>query len=501
MNAAPEKPPRKFPVFPVVITLFWLLMMGGLVYREVIRPHIQPAGVRIPSEPEDIWMSISMKGGGRIGFFHLQSAPEERAGEPGMATSAVVQLDMPVFGMRAEFFLTGSAWSSQKKGLSEFAFTLQSAGQRIRVQGSVHEGILKGELHTGEDAVTPFRIPVGDAPLFSEGLDLPAAQVEHLHPGKEMQVDTFDPVTLSVSTATIRCTGEESVENGGATLDTFVMETEMNGSVTRTWVTAENEVIRAELPLGLVLERMSPEEAMRPASTEETAGLVEGLAIRPKGLRPVEGAVSLRVRFSGIAETNLPPSSPIQTRGAGVYVITVPEDPHQIREDLSEADRDAALSPEAFAQSRHPEIQALAKSITAGADLPWERARRIYAWVYEHIEKTPVISVPSALEVLKARQGDCNEHTVLFTALARAAGIPTRIAIGLVWSETLGAFGYHAWPEVYIEGWVPMDPTLGEEIADATHIKLLNGSVEKWAGLLPFMGQLEIEVLSVEEPK
>ena len=87
---------------------------------------------------------------------------------------------------------------------------------------------------------------------------------------------------------------------------------------------------------------------------------------------------------------------------------------------------------------------------------------------------------------------------MLFTALARAANLPTRIAIGLVWSDDLGAFYYHAWPEIYIDGWLWMDPTLGQPLADATHIKLLNGGIESWMGILPLNNQLEIEILEID---
>ncbi len=109
-----------------------------------------------------------------------------------------------------------------------------------------------------------------------------------------------------------------------------------------------------------------------------------------------------------------------------------------------------------------------------------------------------MISIPSALEVLEQRRGDCNEHTVLFTALARAAGLPTRIAIGIVWSDELEGFYYHAWPEVHLGDWIWMDPTLGQPVADATHIKLLNGGIASWPSLLPYLGRLEVEVLDVE---
>ena len=52
--------------------------------------------------------------------------------------------------------------------------------------------------------------------------------------------------------------------------------------------------------------------------------------------------------------------------------------------------------------------------------------------------------------MLRTKVGDCNEHTALYVAMARALGIPARIAVGLVYIH--GAFYYHAWPEVYLDG-------------------------------------------------
>jgi transglutaminase-like putative cysteine protease len=73
--------------------------------------------------------------------------------------------------------------------------------------------------------------------------------------------------------------------------------------------------------------------------------------------------------------------------------------------------------------------------------------------------------VPVAAEVLRRMSGDCNEHTALYVALARAAGIPSRVALGLVYED--GFFCYHAWPEIYAGRWIAVDPTLGQFPADA----------------------------------
>jgi transglutaminase-like putative cysteine protease len=104
--------------------------------------------------------------------------------------------------------------------------------------------------------------------------------------------------------------------------------------------------------------------------------------------------------------------------------------------------------------------------------------------------------------VLRTKVGDCNEHTALYVAMARAAGIPARIAVGLVFVH--GAFYYHAWPEVYVDRttssglWLPVDPTLNQFPADATHIRLTRGGLEKQAAILPLIGHLSIDVDRVE---
>jgi len=73
------------------------------------------------------------------------------------------------------------------------------------------------------------------------------------------------------------------------------------------------------------------------------------------------------------------------------------------------------------------------------------KVERLSEWVAKEIKDEAVNSF-SALEVLHSRKGECQAHTMLYTALARACGIPTRIVGGLVYMEGLG-FLYHSWAE------------------------------------------------------
>ena len=204
------------------------------------------------------------------------------------------------------------------------------------------------------------------------------------------------------------------------------------------------------------------------------------------------------VRLSGLpSEVNVPTDETQEETQPGEFSIEAPAAPPSGSLGDSGALEDAHeyLSGDAFVQVDHPRIKRTAADIVGHETDVWKKAMLIHSWVYENIAKNVVMSVPSALDVLESREGDCNEHTVLYTALARASGIPTRIAVGIVWSQDLKGFYYHAWPEVYAGRWIWVDPTLGQPIADATHIKLVSGGIQKWPELLGFLGKLKVEVI------
>jgi transglutaminase-like putative cysteine protease len=164
-------------------------------------------------------------------------------------------------------------------------------------------------------------------------------------------------------------------------------------------------------------------------------------------------------------------------------------------------DAGAYVAAEPLIESDAPEIRAEAEKAVRGVDTDRLRAERLTRYVNGLLDKKPTVSLPSAREVLRTKVGDCNEHTALYVAMARSIGLPSRIAVGLVYMH--GAFYYHAWPEVYIaEGrrglWMPVDPTLNQFPADATHLRLARGGLDRQAAVLPLIGRLKMKVLDVE---
>jgi transglutaminase-like putative cysteine protease len=152
-----------------------------------------------------------------------------------------------------------------------------------------------------------------------------------------------------------------------------------------------------------------------------------------------------------------------------------------------------------FIQSDHPKILRKAAEIIKPGDTDRVKVRKLLAWVHQHIEKRPVLSVPNALETLENRVGDCNEHAVLMAALARAVGLPAEVEAGLVYLR--GRFFFHAWNVIYLGdagGWMTVDAVLNQMPADVTHIRFIRGQADRQLDLIGLIGNLKLEVLEMK---
>jgi transglutaminase-like putative cysteine protease len=101
------------------------------------------------------------------------------------------------------------------------------------------------------------------------------------------------------------------------------------------------------------------------------------------------------------------------------------------------------------------------------------RARGIYDHIIDHMRYMKYgegWGKGDALYACNSLYGNCTDFHSYFIALARAAGIPARFAIGAaVPSERDegGVDGYHCWAEFYAEGkWWPVDISEGDKYTE-----------------------------------
>ena len=472
-------------------------MMGLLAYQEL---SVRKADLATATalQPTDSWLGVYLGENQRVGYLHVEEKPEPFEDMPGRRSQLTAELSLTFMGNKTGMLLTGYAWRATDQPRAQFDFRANAGTQTFRVEGGLKDKVLSANVHTGGESF-PISFPVSDELLISNGVGA-ALRIPAMEVGATYELDSFDPMTFSAGKTRIRCIGRERLEIGEKTYDALALTMTSSGVTTHAWVSPSGEMLKVETPAGFTLVKITAEEALDESVTGSATDALLETRVPALDKKPFRDAKHMTVKIEGIELPNGLPSDDIQKAILGGMLEIIPplappadQTYHESAEIIAEA-----LRKDPLVQSEHPKIVEQAAAIVGDATDNWDKANRIYAWVYESINKTAVWSVPSALEVLTTKQGDCNEHTVLYAALARAAGIPTRIVIGVVWSDEYDGFYYHAWPEVYVGQWIWMDPTLGQPIADATHIKLLTGGIEKWPQLYPFLGQLKVKVIEIE---
>ncbi|EKQ51400.1 MAG: transglutaminase-like enzyme, predicted cysteine protease [Methanobacterium sp. Maddingley MBC34] len=116
------------------------------------------------------------------------------------------------------------------------------------------------------------------------------------------------------------------------------------------------------------------------------------------------------------------------------------------------------INPSSNCQSNDARIIALAKSITAGAVTPYEKALLIFNWVRDEVEyEFYYNTAKGAVGTMDSRGGNCCDIAHLIVALSRASGLAARYEHGNCFFTYSQTWYGHVWAEIYVNGWVTAD--------------------------------------------
>ena len=490
----------------VLVLIAWVATMAVLVNRSYLQASVNLATDLSRYGATAQWRGVYYRGA-KIGFTVRQVLPTD----DGFLLEEDGQLEMTLLGATTAARIRTTARVDDLFALQSFEFSLDPGTGPLTVLGRVEEAPGDGEddrgwrmiidLTTGGVTRTDERA-LTEPPLLAINLGRRLAS-EGLVPGERHEWMLFDPATLSNAPVVVQVGEREVVRVGSTRMPAFRVDMEFSGLQTTSWVTDTGEVVREESPLGILTVREPADRATMMA----VPGRVQRDLLRAAAVVPVmsqriddpRGVRRLQIRLEG-ADLSSPDLDGVgQTIEGDVIEITRPEIPEP---GLPDPDAARYLAPEPLIESDDPAIQAEAALAVREVVGARARAEALTRYVNGLLDKKPTVSLPSAREVLRTKIGDCNEHTALYVAMARALGIPARIAVGLVYMR--GAFYYHAWPEVYLDegegdaSWLPVDPTLNQFPADGTHVRLARGGLDKQTAILPLIGRLQMTVLDLE---
>ena len=308
--------------------------------------------------------------------------------------------------------------------------------------------------------------------------------------------EQLDLEGLRVKKVEDRYAGNARVAAGGVEAEVAVVEEREVGdrAPTRVSIAPDGRVV--ELRLGeSVVAKAEPEDTARRLDKVDLFGMTRVKLPGPMD-RPVPGQAVFRLR-------GMPPE--FQAPDARQSWAAAPDGAVQLtvvahRPAAADPARDAPrvkgvpagmedlLAPTPEVDSDAPAIQELARQVVGSTAGVYAASVKIAHFVNRKLEKAYGVSRDRATEVLQLGKGDCTEHALLFTALARAAGVPARQVHGLVYArydDGVPALYWHAWVEVKSGAeWIALDPTFDQPVADPSHVVLGRGTQVDTVGLL-----------------
>ena len=301
----------------------------------------------------------------------------------------------------------------------------------------------------------------------------------------------LDPIAYSFSDCRYEILEKEKILILGKSYELWHTRSRLSSLVpvvAEEWINEKGELYKSEIQTGF-LNITSLKMPRQKALEEETKtiDIASSTIIRPNTeIKNPQRIQSMKVELSGLSKQKIhdfpwdgPSQKLVKTKENSFILQTksvIFREEEALCLPIEKKNLESALKSTLFCQSDDPDIKATAESIVEDEKNSWKAAKGIADWVRNEIKPNYDVGFASAKEILKNREGDCSEYTVIFTALCRSVGIPARANVGIMYGEDF--FAYHMWPEVFVGQWIDLDPKWfsidpisREYYTDATHIK------------------------------
>ena len=473
--------------------ILFMLVMAALLTE---RYYLQDEGESLEVSPESLadvesetsWYGIYMQEE-KIGYSRTTVAKQDTQ----FICTDQTYLAFKMVGRMKSVSSYVRAVTDSRFRLQSFIFTITGEDTDFGLRGLVDKDVINLNITVAGES-RGEQIPLEEPPQLPSTVQLLFSSRE-FKAGDRFSTTVFDPSALSNIKLEVEVVGRETISYNGEDTPVWHIRQQMGGIQVDTFVDEQGRMLEERSGMGYRLVLEDELEARTGNWPSEGTDIQRLVAVVPdRALPGAREIASLKIELSGVSQDTLSLRGGCQSYEERILdVVPRLPLPGQPADTMPTVIRDVYTSGGSFVQSEHPRLLALAAEVIDLEAPDMEKIRSIMRWMNGNIAKKPTFSIPNTLEVLERKSGDCNEFAVLFCSLARAAGIPTRIAMGLVYVED--AFYYHAWNECWLGGWVSVDPVFGQFPADATHLRFLAGDMDRQIEILPLVGKVGIKVL------
>ncbi len=507
---------RAITIVIILVLAVWAGVVGVYVAKnlqagpDAETPVASPGATVTPAETweKERWNGIYMNRT-KIGYAVSRLQKEG----PEYRVWCKIRIRVNLMGMSQDIRQNLRGRLDEQYHLKSYHAEIISPVMTLESKGHMEGNNLIMEVKTGGESVThELRF---DEPL-SLGTDWEIeARLDDPQPGDRITVPLFEPTMSKKLPVTVEIVEEDAVKIGEDKVPAYKARMKMKSNVSWLWFSKEdNKIVKNYDPAtGFVILLENREDALdvdwdKADSVDLLLSFHVPASIVIESPREV---VSLQARLKNVSleDLTLAAGRRQTVDGSTIEVRVEQAIPAQgyklpLQDSLPDKAKElkSSLQPSPYIQSDNAKIKKASKQALDGADRAVPGVESLLSYMDRTMQKSMVYTIPSALEVLNSKRGACKEHTVLFVALCRAAGIPARPVYGITYSDTMAVKGfyYHAWAEVFLSGedgegsWVTVDPTFNQLPADATHIKMGHGKVGNVTDLMGVIGKLEVEV-------
>jgi hypothetical protein len=450
---------------------------------------------------EDSWDAIYL-GGAKAGYIHTYIEPVKDRGRDLLR----VRVDMVLRYKRLKDHVVTKMQYGTIETLEGQVLRLDTRIQASNLEMRAHGDVVDGKMNLRLEGAGQSQEKVID---WSDDVRGPYAAEQSfskqpMKPGETRTLKMYMPELNRVCDLKLNAKAFEEVKLGGGVARQLLrvdQSTQLDGKPRpefdmTLWIDASGQVLKSvnESLGGMVTYRTTRDGAMTPGEAIAGGGFDQILNSVIKVTHKIPKPETTRdVRYKVTLKTDEPaqlfPADRRQSVKPGAKpneaLLTVRTAGPIDGEVGPETVGDEFLRANAMITSRDDRVMELARKAVGVANDPWEKAKAIEHWVAKNLrDKNFSVAFAPASEVARDLSGDCTEHGVLTAAMCRAAGVPARIVVGLVYAENLGGFGFHLWNEVYVNRrWVAIDSSFEQDDVDAVHIKLADSSLD---GVAPF---------------